>query len=179
MHASDIHGHVLEVADDMYTRRFGGERVTKSDVLHVADRGPKVTIIADLSRDENIPSNTFDCIILTQTLHLIYDVPAVLRNVHRILKPGGVLLVTLPGISRISREDMNRWGDYWRFTSLSARRLFEDAFRASNVTLQTYGNVLTAASFLYGLAAQELRQDELDFHDPNYEVTIAVRAVKT
>ncbi len=147
-HASSIHGHVLEIADDYYTRRFGGASVAEVDVLHVSDRHPKVTIVADLTSADSIPSHTFDCIILTQTLQFIYDVHAVVQTLYRILKPGGVVLATCGGITKVSAEDMERWGDYWRFTSMSARRLFEEAFPADHVVVQSYGNVLTATAFL-------------------------------
>ena len=178
-HAEDIQGRVLEIADDGYTRRFGGDRVTKSDVLHPVEGNPKATIVADLVSGDNIPSDAFDCIICTQTLLVIYDVRAVIATLHRILKPGGVLLVTIPGVShQISRKDMDQWGDYWRFTSLSARRLFEERFPSENISVRTRGNVLAAAAFLYGLAAQELSLEELDYNDPDYEVSIAVRAVR-
>jgi len=177
-HALDVRGHALEIAGDGYTRRFGGTRVTKIDVLHVADRLPTVTLVADLTSADAIPAETFDCIILTQTLQFIYDVPAVVRTLHRILKPGGVVLATCGGITKVSAEDMDRWGDYWRFTSMSARRLFEEAFPPDHVTVRSYGNVLTATAFLYGLAAEELSKEELDACDSNFEVTIGVRAVK-
>jgi len=96
----------------------------------------------------------------------------------RVLKPGGVLLVTLPGICHISRHDMDRWGDFWRFTSLSAQRLFEEAFEPSAVTVESYGNVLTAVALLQGLAVEDLQAKEIEYRDPDYEVTIALRAVK-
>ena len=48
-HASDIHGHVLEVADNAYTRQFGGARVQQSDVLHVAPQHPGATVTAGLA----------------------------------------------------------------------------------------------------------------------------------
>ena len=177
-HAKDICGRVLEIGDDIYTQKFGGDFVSHSDVLHVTEDNPKATIVADLTRADHVPSNTFDCIIFTQTLQFIYDVPAALRHLYRILKPGGVLLVTFPGISQISRYDMDRWGDYWRFTTLSAKRLFGEVFPPKNVEVQAYGNVLTAVAFLHGLAAEELKQEELDYHDPDYEVLITVRSVK-
>ena len=177
-HASDIHGRVLEIADNTYTRRFGGDRVTASDVLHVEAGDPSATIVGDLTCADHIPSENFDCVILTQTLQLIYDVPAVLRTVKRILKPGGVVLATMPGISPISRYDMERWGHFWAFTTRSTRRLFEGVFPQDHVQITAYGNVLTAASFLYGMATEELRQDELEYFDPDYELIIAVRAVK-
>lgn len=175
--ATDIQGRVLEVGDDAYTRRFGGNRVTQRDVLHVSSQNPKATIVADLAAADHIPSDTFDCVVLTQTLHLIYDVRAALSTVCRILKPGGVLLATVPGISQIDHYD---WGEswYWSFTNRSATRLLEEVFSANNVEVETHGNVLAATAFLHGIALEELRNDELDYEDPDYQVTIAVRAVK-
>ncbi|MFQ5681803.1 MAG: methyltransferase domain-containing protein [Candidatus Binatia bacterium] len=178
-YAADIKGHVLEVADNNYTMQFGGSRVARSDVLHLAEGNPRATLVADLSRAEQIPSDHFDSIIVTQTLQFIYNVQGAMRTLHRILKPGGVLLATFPGISQISRYDMDRWGDYWRFTTLSAQRLFEEVFPTANVRVEAYGNVLAAIAFLHGLAAEELREGELCCHDPDYEVLIAVRAVKS
>jgi len=177
-HTPDIRGCVLEIGDDTYTRAFGGDHVSESDVLHVAEGDPKATIVADLTCADQIPSDVFDCIIFTQTLQFIYDMRAAIRTLHRILKPGGVLLATFPGISQISRYDMDRWGDYWRFTTLSARRLFEEVFPAGNVSVEAYGNVLAAIAFLHGLAAEELKQRELDHNDPDYEVLITVRVAK-
>ena len=177
-HTDDVRGCVLEIGDDTYTRTFGGGRVTKSDVLHVSEGNPKATIVADLICADNVPSNTFDCAIFTQTLQFIYDVQAAVRTLYRILKPGGVLLATFPGISQISRHDMNRWGEYWRFTTISARLLFEEVFPAENIRVQAHGNVLVAIAFLHGLAAEELTKQELNYHDPDYEVIITVRAVK-
>lgn len=177
-HAPDIRGCVLEIASNDYTRRFGGERVTRSEVLHVQEGNPRATIVDDLTSANQIESDSFDCIILTQTLQFIYDVHAAISNLHRILKPGGVLLATLPGISQISRYDMDRWGEFWRFTTLSAHKLFEQAFAADRITIQTYGNVFTANAFLHGLAVEELRPRELDYQDPDYQVIITVRAAK-
>jgi SAM-dependent methyltransferase len=177
-HAQDIYGRVLEVADNTYTKRFGGDRVTISDVLYVQQGNPRATLIADLSRDNPIPSDTFDCIIFTQTLQFIYNLQAAIVTLHRILKPGGVLLATFPGISQISRYDMDRWGDYWRFTTLSAQRLFADVFSPTNVDVESHGNVLAANAFLHGLVEEELRREELDYQDRDYQLLITVRAVK-
>jgi glycosyltransferase involved in cell wall biosynthesis/SAM-dependent methyltransferase len=177
-HARDIAGHVLEVRDDAYTRKFGADHVLRADVLHPTADNPKATIVADLTSAEHIPSDTFDCIVLTQVLPFIPDVPAAVRTLHRILRPGGVVLATVPGISQIVRYDMDRWGDYWRFTSLSARRTFECGFPDGEVRVEAHGNVLAATAFLQGLSSRELRPEELDYHDPDYEVTITVRAMK-
>jgi SAM-dependent methyltransferase len=174
---ADIRGRVLEVGDATYTHRFGGDRVERSDVLHVDECNSSATIVADLASADHIPDESFDCLIITQTLQLIYDTRAALRTMHRILKPGGVLLATVPGITHTGDAD---WHDtwYWSFTRRSAHRLHAEAFGPEQVEVSAFGNVLAATAFLYGLADRELRRDELDHHDPSYDVVIAVRAVK-
>jgi glycosyltransferase involved in cell wall biosynthesis/SAM-dependent methyltransferase len=175
--AGAIRGRVLEIGDDTYTRQFGGDRVTISDVLHISEGNPLATIVADLTQADQIASNSFDCILLIQTLQLIYDLPAAIRTIERILKPGGVLLATFPGISQLSADE---WAEtwYWSFTTLSARRLFEAVFPAECVEILAYGNVLAATAFLQGLAAEELRREELDQHDPQYQLLLCLRAQK-
>ncbi len=173
-HGTDIHGRVLEIADNTYTRRFGGAKVLQSDVLHAAPGNPQATIVADLTQADHIPTHAFDCIIVTQTLQYIYDLRAAMRTLYRILKPGGVLLATCPGISQTSRYDADRWEDYWRFTTAAAQALRDDA----DVLVQGHGNVLVAVAFLHGLLIEELRPTELDHHDSDYELLITVRATK-
>lgn len=176
-HASDVQGRVLEIGDNAYTTRYGGNRVAQSDVLHVSPDNPAATIVGDLAHADHIESGSFDCFIFTQTLHLIYDVPQAIRTIHRILKPGGVLLATFPGISQISNDQWaSEW--LWSFTSLSAQRLFAEVFPADNLKVSTCGNVLAATAFLQGLSAQELTEEELSYHDSRYELLISVRAVK-
>lgn len=177
-HSADIRGHVLEIGEPQYTRKFGGDRVSRSDVLAPVPGG-EVTIVADLTNGEHIPSDTFDCIICTQTLQFIFDVSAATRTLHRILKPGGTLLLTLPGISQLDTYDSGRWGEYWRFTNWTAQRLLEPLFPADRLTIGTDGNVLAAASFLYGLVVRDLRRDELEYNDPVYPVLITARAIKS
>jgi SAM-dependent methyltransferase len=176
-HAGDVRGRVLEVGDDRYTRRFGAAGVTRGDVLNVAPGAPATTIVADLARPETLPAEQFDCVIVTQTLQLVDDVRAAVRSLHRTLRPGGVVLATMPGISQTHHAD---WGAAWRwsFTTLSARSLFESAFAPAEVAVEAHGNVLAATAFLQGLAVEDLRREELDQDDPDYQVSILVRAVK-
>jgi SAM-dependent methyltransferase len=176
-HAGDIRGRVLEIGDDFYTRKFGDGRVVVRDVLHVRQGTRYASFVGDLASADHIPSDAFDCVILTQTLHLIYDVRAALETLHRILKRDGTLLATFPGISQMSNDE---WRAYWcwSFTTLSARRLFAETFPGARVAIEAHGNVLAAIAFLHGLACEELRRDELDHRDPAYEVLITVRAVK-
>ena len=176
--AADIRGRVLEVADDAYTRRYGGARVTHSDIIHANDSNPRATVVADLAEAYDVPDDSFDCFICTQTLTYIYDMQSAVATIHRILRPGGVLLVTVPGISQSNPYDRDRWGEYWRFTTQSLRRLLTEAFAPENIRVEAYGNVLASTAFLQGLAVEDLRHDELDHRDQRYEMLIAGRAVK-
>jgi SAM-dependent methyltransferase len=175
--ANDIQGRVLEIGDDSYTRKFGGDRVRARDVLHVVEGNPSATIVGDLTCADHIPSARFDCLILTQTLHLVYDFRLAVRTIYRILKPGGVVLVTFPGISQISND---QWADswFWSFTTLSAQRIFEEVFPKRNVKVEAFGNVLAAVAFLEGISFDELTKEELNYSDRCYELLITVRAVK-
>jgi len=177
-HAEDVRGRVLDLCEDGYTRQFGGSKVTHSDVLDVRPGHPGATIIADLTKGEEIPSDAFDCVILTQTLNFIYDTRAAIGTVHRILKPGGVVLVSVPGICQVSMEEVAYCGDFWRFTHLSLRRLFEEFFPSRCITVETGGNVFAATAFLYGISVEELPAKKLEYNDPDYQLSVLLRAVK-
>jgi SAM-dependent methyltransferase len=176
-HAGDIRGRVLEIAAPDYTTRFG-RGVEQVDILMATEGNPQATIVGDLTDAPQIQSDTFDCAIVTQTLQFVYDVRAAFGTLHRVLAPGGVLLATVPGITKISPPEDEEYGEWWHYTGRSARRLAEEAFGVGNVEVRSYGNVLSAAGFLYGLAASDLKGEELEAHDRLYEVIVGVRAVK-
>jgi SAM-dependent methyltransferase len=174
-HAEDVRGRVLEVGDDAYTRRFGKDRVTRRDVLHVSAGAPGATIVADIADAPHVASASFDCIILTQTLHLVYDVPAAMGTLARILRPGGVLLLTVPGITPTTDDDWrSSW--YWSFTAASLRRAAALVFPSGSFSVESHGNVLAAMAFVQGMAWQELEPAELARNDPAFPVTLALRA---
>lgn len=178
-HRTDIRGRVLEAGGLVnYTSHFGDGRVTRADVLYPKEGHADGTVVGDLVSGEGIPTEAYDCIVLTQVYPFIFDLPAAIAHTYRALKPNGVLLATVPGISQICRYDMQQWGDYWRFTDASARRLFGQTFGADNIKVEAYGNVLAACAFLHGLAREDLKPAELDYRDRDYQLSIAVRAVK-
>ena len=172
-----IQGRVLEIGDRRYTSQFGSD-VTTSDVLHFVEGSPEATIIADISCCPHVPADSFDCVVITQTLHYIYNMEKAVSEIHRILAPGGHVLCTVPGISQISRYDMDRWGDRWRLSSLSAGELFATAFAPADTSVLTYGNVLTSVCFLEGIVTERLRKRELDYRDDDYQLIVAIDATK-
>jgi SAM-dependent methyltransferase len=145
-------------------------------VLHGSAANRDATIVADLADAPHIPDESFDCIILTQTLQYLYRPDAAVATLHRILRPGGVLLMTVPGITQISVH--YEWPWYWSFTSIPVQRLLGEAFKPERVQCESHGKVLTAASHLYGVSASELTPAELQHVDPNYQVVITARAVR-
>jgi FkbM family methyltransferase len=172
-----IRGRVLELLNDRYSRLFGEDRVEDVDVLDIDTANKKASAYGDLRNTSMFPSNRYDCIILTQTIHIIDDFHSVLTSVHRMLKKGGILLVTLPSVSRIDVA-AGIGSDFWRFTTASAEYMFKKHFKTENLEIIAHGNVWVCAAFLYGLALEELTREELDYQDENFPLMICVKAIK-
>lgn len=174
-HRADVHGRVMEIRDDTYSRRYGGDRVVHVDVVSKTADNTEATIVADLSNAPQISGDQFDAIIFTQTLQFIFDAQAAIDTLYRILKPGGVLLMTVPGTTSAGRAI----ADMWSFTESSVKGLLNGPFDADDITTTVSGNVLVAIALLQGLSQEELDRTELEYVDPDYPVTIAARAVKS
>ncbi len=181
--ADCIQGRVLEIADNSYTLKFGGPMVTHSDILHVDDSNPSATVVADLAHAPHLPDDTYDCLVITQTLQYIYDFRGALKTCRRILKPGGVLLVTVPGISPVDigwSRSSNEPADWFcSFSVIGMNKIMAEAFPSDSVDIGHYGNILSATAFLYGMGQNELEKDQLDVRDEKYPVIITVKATKS
>lgn len=206
-HGARIQGRVLEVGEKLYVRERGAfsarqrqappppvrSSVTSIDILDVSASNPEATIVADLGdRDAQMPADAFDCIICTQTLQFVYDLDAAVRNLHGALKPGGSLLMTVPGISQVSAPEAivspqlsaadyggeSELRDYWRLTPASAAALCAESFGREGVIVESYGNVFTAVALLHGLTIEDLRVGELTHNDASYPVIVGICARK-
>ena len=170
---SAIRGRVLEVGELRYAACYGTD-LERADVIDVWPANPSATIVADLASADSVPSETFDCFILVQTLQYIYDVRSAVRHVHRIMRPDGVVLCTLPAVSRVGEGHLDI--ECWRFTAASARALFGQVFGDDRVEVGSAGNVAAGVAFLAGMAAEELSPRHLNSADPFFPVLITVRA---
>jgi len=180
-HAPLIRGDILEVADNRYTRRYASpDAAARSVILQHQSGNPAKNILnGDLTHPETLPEAAFDCFICTQTLNFIYDPRKALEGCYRLLRPGGVLLATVAGISQISAYDRDRWGDYWRFTRQSAEKMAGELFGTEQVEISTYGNLPAAKALLDGLAVEDLPDGGvLELHDPEYPVIIGIKAMR-
>jgi SAM-dependent methyltransferase len=176
-HRNDIRGTALEFGDTHYLDKFGGAAVSAREVFsYVPARG--ATIVGDLAGDSPLPEGRYDVIVCTQTVQMIYDIRLAVRRLASMLRPGGVLLLTTHGISKVGRHlDRDGWGEYWHLTRQAAQSLFTDAF-PGRFTIDAYGNVLSAIAALHGLASGELSNEELHYSDRDFDVIIGVRAVR-
>jgi SAM-dependent methyltransferase len=175
--ARHIRGAVLEAMDPRYTERFG-TGVTESQVLDIDTSNSRATLVADLEQPDQFPEAAFDCVLLTQTLHYVFDLRAAVASIHRALRPGGVCLATVPIVSRIDPA-VPPGGEYWRLTGAACARLFGERFGDENVEVSEVGNARTGAAFLLGLAAEELSEPELAAKPDRYFPILAtVRAVR-
>ena len=93
------------------------------------------------------------------------------------LKKDGVLLVTVPGISPI---EAGRWHPNWLWTFNEAlmNKLFSENFPVKSYSVQAYGNVYAAMSFLHGVGITETDQSKLDIRDSSYDIIITIRLKK-
>jgi SAM-dependent methyltransferase len=169
-----VSGTCLEIHDNKYTKFFGQERVLKSDVLDIDPHNDQANIHADLRNLSDVKNNYYDCIILTQTLGMIDDYEAVIRECHRILKNRGVLLLTVSALGPIYEISQS----YWRFTTMSMKYVLNKFFDQRNVHVQSFGNVLAGQCFWVGLAQEDLAQHELEYNDPHFPVIVAACAKK-
>ena len=175
--SGDVRGRVLEIYDRVYTERFGGDRVERSEVLDNSPSAVEATVSGDLESGAGLPREAFDCFICTQTLSLIYDLRSAAAHAHQLLRPGGVFLVTVPGISQQADPAVEEFPDYWRFTKLALERLLGEHF--DDVAVEAHGTVAATGAFLYGVPAAEVDPAALAPHDPDYELVVCGRAVRS
>jgi SAM-dependent methyltransferase len=171
-----IHGSVLEVQDSAYTTRFGGDRVSQSTVVDIDATNLRATLIADLQMAGSLPPDSYDCVILTQTLHLLRRPGQCIQNCFAALRSDGVLLATAPSVSRVSPTYPE--GDLWRFTPAGIAELF-GRYWPGDFTVDAFGNLRTCMAFLIGEVVEELPDLVLDHHDPRFPLTVTVEATKT
>ena len=171
----DITGVVLEIKNRRYTDSLG-HGITQADVLDVDASNRDANIITDLAQADCVRSELYDCFMLNETLQFVFDLNAGVGHAHRVLKPGGVLLVSVPCIGAFDKDLFHT--DHWRFTKAGCTRLFGNIFGPENVQVEPYGNFGTCMAGLSGVAVEEIPAEILAEHDEHFSVGICIRAQK-
>lgn len=96
--------------------------------------GCRFRILPCAIEEANFPSEDFDLVSLFEVLEHLEDPLALLRQVHRVLKPGGLLFLTTPNYNSVSRRLL---GPRWRVVAGEHRCLF--APRALGRSLEMCG----------------------------------------
>ena len=82
----------------------------------------RVDVVADL---HDLPADLgdLDLVVCTEVLEHVADPGQVLAELHRVLRPGGALLLTVPFVAGLHEEPY----DFYRYTSHALRMLHERA----------------------------------------------------
>ena len=181
---SDIRGRCLEIGSTREIRRYGGRAVTQADAVDVTRHSEEITIVADLSRADHLPGNTYDCFINPFTMHLIYDVEAALYHSVRVLRPGAVLLANFPCVDYYFHRGLDMGTGrplfmFWWFTPIQVENLFRRiGLHSGEYQIRTDGNLFTRVAYQMNMPSEELSRAELDHVDEGHPLLISVRAVK-
>lgn len=173
-HRESISGSVLEAGDRRYTGKFGAG-VTASAVVDIDAANPQATVVADLSRDGALPHEAYDCIILTEVLHLLDSPATCLRSCHAALRAGGTLLITVPALKRLHPSQPDR--DYLRYTPAGLRLLLGGAWDGP-CSVTSYGNLRACVAFLVSHVTEEIDPEDLWFADERFPLTVTAYAQK-
>jgi SAM-dependent methyltransferase len=182
-HRRDIRGHALEVGTTATLAQYGSPDLIRADALDLTPRD-EVTVVADLSRADNLASNTYDCFVNQFTMHLIYDVEAALYHSIRMLKPGGVLLVNFPCVDYYFPRGLDMFTGaplflFWWFTPIQVENLLRKTGLAANdFGLRVYGNLFARIAYQMNLPAEELTRHELEHVDVGHPLLLCARIVK-
>ena len=163
-----IAGRVLEIQTTDHARRYGSD----VRVAHTLDINPEFhpTYLCDLATADGVPTGSYDCFLLPNTLCFLRDLDLALREARRIVRRGGAILATVPVFVPLTGDVPDYWhasADGWR---LIASRVWPDC----ETSIETHGNCLAAAAAMYGVAVEELNATELDVTDPRYPVLVTI-----
>ncbi|HEU4703998.1 MAG TPA: methyltransferase domain-containing protein, partial [Conexibacter sp.] len=134
------------------------------------------TVVADLQCAPRLVSDRYDCLLLPHVLQLLEEPAAALAECVRVLRPGGVLLATVPAVGRIELGSPRT--DHWRFSAAGFAELVGAAFGAANAAVAGHGGTDAAIAFLAGLAAEELEPERIEAEAGEPPLVISARATK-
>ncbi len=122
--AQRARGRVLDVGCGHMPFRNDALRVAGAyEGFDVERRTEGVTHVGDAEAMSEIPSATYDTVFSFEVLEHLPHPQRAVAEMARVLKPGGVLLVSVPHLSRLHEEPH----DYFRYTVYGLRTILRDA----------------------------------------------------
>jgi glycosyltransferase involved in cell wall biosynthesis len=164
LHAYRVAGDVGEFGDDVLARRYGGDGVHSVTILDPS--------LVDLAGDPHETAGTFDCLLAVDMIRFAVDAKRAVGNLFAMLRHGGVLLASVPGMMPALSDERDRW----RWTEQGARHLFVDVFGPDAVSVTAYGSLRAATATLHHMGVKDLGSSDLITTDPKFSVQIVVLA---
>lgn len=96
------------------------------EVYHTLDyqpRMPNVTYTGDIQQMSMVASDSYDGALCSEVIEHVPQPGKALSEIYRVLKPGGVAIISAPHLSRLHEEPH----DYFRFTIYGFRYLLNQA----------------------------------------------------
>jgi SAM-dependent methyltransferase len=127
---------------------IGGQRVNRRGRFQIPENklGSWMTLNSNPDHEPDIVCElpeikcddlSVDTVLMTETIEYIFDVEALLKEIHRVLKDGGRFYLSAPLFNPIHGDHQT---DYYRFTESFYRKLFENRFKI--VECQRMGGIV-------------------------------------
>jgi ubiquinone/menaquinone biosynthesis C-methylase UbiE len=81
-------------------------KATKKNILDKLGKMDNIHLSKMIAEDMTFEDNSFDCVSLCETLEHVYDAQETLKQIHRVLKPGGRLVLTVPHGGKTSKAHL-------------------------------------------------------------------------
>ncbi len=135
-------GPCLQIAiKDSYGRKYGENWVA----VDKYDHGPQIDRHDDVQA-LGFPDESFNAVVCWSVLEHVPDPQQAIREMHRILKPGGSIWVQLPFLFPYHADPH----DYWRVTPSGLRAWMRDFEEKSCGCDYWAGTSIVAATFFWG-----------------------------
>lgn len=157
-----IREDVLEFAggDVVYAKKYGKcSNVYLMAAIAHKDVYPDVDFYADLDDLTTLPEQKFDCIVATQVIMYMKNVEVALQNLKSMLRPGGVLIITVPGpLFHHSKGSHHMFS----FTEESLEYLCDKVFH-NYEKFKYYGDISTVERMLFWTKAYPKVKKKQDY----------------
>src|SRR4030095_1782745 len=100
------------------------------------------TYLCDLAAADIVPSASYDCFLLPNTLCFLRHLEIALCHARRIVRPGGLILATIPGFVPLTPDA----ADYWHASADGWRETTARAWPDCETRVESHGNCLAAAA---------------------------------
>jgi SAM-dependent methyltransferase len=176
-HSRAIRGRVLEVDRAEWVLLAEAETVSDLDILDVDAHNPRANIFGDLGDPHLLKRQTYDCILMMQTLQYVAEPRAVISHLWKALAPGGTLLLSVPVLTRLDLM-CGPEGDKWRMTVSGLRSVLEDHAPDGRIDVRGYGSLASAVGFLAGVPSEKLGRRVMGWDDPIFALVVCARVDK-